>query len=112
MPYKDKRVQRRAQAAWYQKNKDDIKRRRRASKQEARQWVNTYKTQNPVCTDCQIAYPPHVLDFDHIKDKSFGISRALQMGTSLEKIKQEIKKCEIVCSNCHRIRTYERLQGS
>mgnify|MGYP007134673230 CR=1 FL=1 len=28
------------------------------------------------------------------------------------KFKEEIKKCEIVCSNCHRIRTHNRLYDS
>lgn len=108
MPYKDKRKQRKAQADWYRKNKDAINEKRWKSKQEARQWVNQYKENHSVCTDCGVDYPPHILDFDHIKDKSFGISRALQLGTKLDRIKEEIKKCEIVCSNCHRQRTYQR----
>jgi len=111
MPYKDRKRQKKAQAEWYQKNKDAIRKKRSYQKQEARKWVNDYKTQNSVCTDCEISFPPHILDFDHIGDKSFGISRALQQGTGLDKIKQEIKKCEIVCANCHRQRTYDRLQS-
>ena len=39
-------------------------------------------------------------------DKSFEIST--NSGKSLEDIKKEIEKCEIVCSNCHRIRTHKR----
>jgi hypothetical protein len=78
------------------------------NKTEIRKWVEKYKTDNSVCTDCKVSYPPYVLDFDHIRDKEFGISRAIQNGTSLDKIIKEIEKCEIVCSNCHRKRTYER----
>lgn len=112
MPYKDTRKQKRAQADWYQKNKDAIKSKRWHQKQESRKWVNLYKSNNSICSDCDISYPPHILDFDHLGNKSFGISRALQQGTSLEKIKQEIKKCEIVCANCHRQRTYDRQNNS
>jgi hypothetical protein len=108
MPYKDKSRQRQAQSDWYHKNKDSISKKRKQNKQESKRWVYNYKLRHSVCAECKVSYPPHILDFDHIKDKSFGISRALQLGTSLEKIKKEIAKCEIVCSNCHRQRTYER----
>lgn len=48
-----------------------------------------------------------VLDFDHINKnaKSFGIARALNDGISWENILAEINKCQILCANCHRIRT-------
>lgn len=112
MPYKDRRKQKQAQAAWYQKNKEAIHQRRSYQKSVARQWVYEYKIRNSICAECGIEYPPHVLDFDHVGDKSFGISRALQNGMALDRIKEEVKKCEIVCSNCHRERTYVRSQNS
>lgn len=31
-----------------------------------------------------------------------------QLGYSIKRISEEIKKCEIVCANCHAIRTHER----
>lgn len=46
-----------------------------------------------------------VLEFDHISDKKFEISYATRATYSLEKIKQEIDKCDIVCANCHKRRT-------
>jgi hypothetical protein len=84
---------------------------KKESKAEIRRWVEQYKIDHSTCADCNISYPPYVLDFDHLRDKEFGISRAIYKGTALSKIKQEIKKCEIVCSNCHRVRTYKRLQS-
>lgn len=112
MPYKDKKRQKIAQAEWYQKNKDDIRAKRKVSRQEARQWVYEYKLNNSICADCKQSFPPHILDFDHLRDKSFGISRALKFGTNLDKIKDEIEKCEIVCANCHRHRTFTRLNDN
>lgn len=47
------------------------------------------------------------MDFDHLRDKKFNLSKAHLTG-SLKKITEEIAKCEVVCSNCHRVRTFER----
>jgi transcription elongation factor Elf1 len=50
-----------------------------------------------------------VLDFDHIRDKKYNISRMIHDGFSWRAIKKEIEKCQVVCANCHRIRTHMRL---
>jgi hypothetical protein len=48
------------------------------------------------------------MDFDHISDnKSFTISDG-SVNQSIERLITEIKKCEVVCANCHRIRTHKR----
>jgi hypothetical protein len=50
-----------------------------------------------------------VLDFDHINnDKDDNVGNLVNMGCCWNTIMKEINKCEVVCSNCHRIRTYER----
>lgn len=52
------------------------------------------------------------MDFDHLPqyEKLFNIGSPSNW-TSLYRVKQEIAKCEVVCSNCHRIRTWERKNG-
>ena len=43
------------------------------------------------------------LDFHHISNnKDFNIAESLQRGFAIQKIKEEIDKCIILCSNCHR----------
>jgi hypothetical protein len=60
------------------------------------------------CVDCGINN--HIiLDFDHLRNKKYNISRMIHDGFSWKAIKKEIEKCEIVCANCHRIRTHNRL---
>lgn len=49
------------------------------------------------------------MDFDHVGDKAFNIATAIDKRWS--EIQAEIKKCDVVCANCHRIRTYTRLQA-
>lgn len=66
------------------------------------------KRKDKPCVDCGIKYPPYVMDFDHIgTDKQFNVSDALNR-KSVRLILAEIEKCELVCANCHRIRTYSR----
>ena len=64
---------------------------------------------NKPCADCGIKYPPYVMDFDHQNsdDKIVDVARAVNKNWSLKKIKKEVAKCEVVCANCHRIRTYK-----
>ena len=58
------------------------------------------------CTDCG-EQDPVVLEFDHLRDKSFDIGQALSY-RNWQSILDEIAKCEVVCANCHRRRTAQR----
>jgi hypothetical protein len=58
------------------------------------------------CVDCGET-DPVVLEFDHLRDKSFAIGPALSRN-SWQSILDETKKCEVVCANCHRRRTAQR----
>lgn len=62
---------------------------------------------NP-CKDCGLV-DPIVMEFDHIgDDKEHNVSRMVDDGYAWSKILQEIAKCEMVCANCHRRRTFAR----
>jgi hypothetical protein len=61
------------------------------------------------CADCQVMYPHYVLEFDHRPEfkKISNVYRVFKKyGT--DKAWQEVAKCDVVCSNCHKIRTYAR----
>jgi hypothetical protein len=55
------------------------------------------------CIDCGES-DPLVLEFDHLGNKSFGISKGLR-DHSWQAVLDEIDKCDVVCANCHRRRT-------
>jgi len=76
---------------------------------EARNYINSIKD-NP-CTDCNNRYPYYVMDFDHREgvEKLYNVSNMPAVRASLDEIKNEIAKCDLVCSNCHRIRTHNRM---
>ena len=80
----------------------DYAKKRQAERQE---FLNNIK--GVPCKDCGGIFPPYVMDFDHINDDKAGNLSAMKT-YHIDKILAEIAKCEIVCSNCHRIRTYKR----
>ena len=57
------------------------------------------------CSDCG-NMDVRVLEFDHLGNKTANISNMLTHST--KRLKEEISKCEVVCCNCHRIRTSSR----
>jgi len=75
-------------------------------KQERRTLINSYK--EVPCVDCGGQYPYYVMQFDHLGNKLFSIAKAVSRNLSLDSILSEIKKCDVVCANCHAIRTFER----
>lgn len=77
---------------------------------EAKRYVDSIKAKTP-CKDCDRKYPPVCMDFDHVKGgKIRGIATMVSGAYKLDLIKDEIKKCELVCANCHRVRTHLRDQ--
>lgn len=64
------------------------------------------------CADCGVQYPYYVMDFDHVRgEKVFTIATKKCRYLNAKILQSEIDKCEVVCSNCHRERTYKRKQA-
>lgn len=59
------------------------------------------------CEDCGIKYPPYVMDFDHVRGEKVRKVSGLTNGSTAV-ILAEIAKCDVVCANCHRERTFQR----
>jgi 5-methylcytosine-specific restriction endonuclease McrA len=76
-----------------------------------REYVRKIKESNP-CTDCEQFYHYSQMDFDHIGFKKQNIAKLVNSEASIKTIKQEISQCQLVCSNCHRLRTWLRLHES
>jgi hypothetical protein len=79
---------------------------RKAKQIELRLKVETIKEASP-CLDCDNYFPAICMDFHHrdpatkLKDVSVLVMRSALWET----IAEEIAKCDLICSNCHRIRT-------
>lgn len=76
-------------------------------KSTRRQWINDYKAKH----GCEVCgnKDPRVLDFHHkeVSEKKFNIADFYYVQFSMEKTKEEIFKCMVVCANCHRILHHE-----
>lgn len=61
------------------------------------------------CADCGQSYPYYVMDFDHREGeiKTTEVTRLISTH-SIRRVQEEIAKCDVVCSNCHRVRTFKR----
>ena len=80
---------------------------RNKRKYEARRlFIDSHKARS--CGDCGGTFPPECMDFDHVRgEKKFGIG-GRGNGQTHEALSREIEKCDVVCANCHRIRTRKR----
>lgn len=92
-------------AANRQRYIDSAKKRRQAAVAERIEYLVAYLREHP-CVDCGET-DPIMLEFDHLRDKEFGIGNGLR-DRAWQSVLDEMAKCEVVCANCHRRRTAKR----
>lgn len=95
---------------WYEKNRD---RRKKIIYESAKLRIQKNKTfvrsLKIKCYNCGFDRDPICLDFHHISDKKFNISSAVCSGFGENSIKKEISKCIVLCANCHRLVTNNKI---
>ena len=93
---------------WYLKNQQRLKSKAQSRNKEYYEsntdLINAHK--DVPCKDCNVKYNSWQMDFDHLENKSWDVSQMKHH--SPKTVLKEIQKCEVVCSNCHRNRTYNR----
>ena len=110
MPYKDPSVRKRKHQEYsrehYLKNKATVIQRTKESKAQQKLEWHSFK-QSLKCTKCGFAHPA-ALDFHHEDptEKEYNVHRLIANG-QFAKAYEEIKKCIVLCSNCHRIHHYD-----
>lgn len=94
---------------WYKKTGGPTPKRlsqiRRWRQNRTEEFNNRYKS-HP-CADCRQIYHPAAMQFDHLGDKKFNLGD-MKTQLSWEELDKEIEKCELVCANCHAVRTWKR----
>lgn len=61
------------------------------------------------CVDCGYNSNAFALEFDHLPGSTKVKTVASMMWSSWAVIWAEVEKCEVVCANCHAIRTMTRM---
>lgn len=96
------------QKEWYIKNKERLIKKAKENNTknavEMRQLVLDYLKHNSCvrCGESNIL----VLEFDHLKDKKFNIAQLANKWK--EELLAEMAKCQVLCANCHKIKTHEQ----
>jgi hypothetical protein len=94
-----------ARQKWRIENPDNRRARDRELSYMKNSAMSTWKMERG-CADCGYNKDPVALDFDHLDNKKYNIAHMRHH--SIELIIEEMEKCEVVCANCHRIRTVDR----
>lgn len=95
------------QKSWYRgassEQKERVYKRNKSLRIDYAKKLFEYLKKNP-CVMCGESNPI-VLEFDHLRDKTSEISTMVRCSYSWERILEEIEKCQVLCANCHRIKT-------
>ena len=91
---------------WKKENPDKVQAQKKRYNERKRNWFNEVKNRL-FCKSCGENRIP-CLDFHHPnpKEKEYNVSKMI-IRYGKERILKEIKKCDVLCSNCHRIWHYE-----
>lgn len=89
-------------------DKERTKKRAKRNAALKREAINQYKVEQG-CVDCGYNAHPWALEFDHLPGAIKVKTVASLMYNSWDAIWAEIDKCEVVCANCHAIRTFTRM---
>lgn len=74
-------------------------------RRKARTYIAEVKRDVP-CADCGGNFPPCCMHFDHVPERGPKLFNLGSGDYSIEAVQAEIEKCDIVCANCHAIRTW------
>lgn len=102
---RDPEKQRAAKRRYYERNKQVYLDKNARKRERMRAYLRSLK--EAPCMDCGQKFPYWVMDFDHLEGKESLIGR-LVFSLSWKRLEAELEKCELVCANCHRVRTWDK----
>ena len=111
-PYLDRRCnrcRRNSVREYTKKNRQEITNKVARNRHRVLEYINEAKRNKP-CMDCGGIFLPCAMDFDHRPDEHKEFSVSQMRSFSFQKIDEEIAKCDLVCANCHRVRSWLRIR--
>lgn len=107
--YKDKDKQRAAWRRYYYRNKPSMLLRRYKRKKKLKSLVERLKSRP--CTDCKNVFHVAAMQFDHVRGEKVKAISEMVADYMPKALREELGKCEVVCANCHAVRTFRRRGG-
>lgn len=100
------------QRRWYQANA--VKRQAEAAvakrRRHQRNRTIVVEAKAVPCADCGRRFQTEQMDFDHVDASKDGNIARLLWSVGEARLRAEMAECEVVCANCHRVRTARRLR--
>lgn len=105
MPYKDHERQKKAQRESVKRRRAKVNETKKKQREALMQYLREQK--KCPCADCGQSFPSICMDFDHVRGEKTGdLSVMANQCVTIGILDAEIAKCDLVCANCHRIRTF------
>lgn len=92
-----------------------------ADPEQRRQWFRERRhemrtmideAKNKACVVCGIQFHFAAMQFDHVRGvKKFDMAYALSAAKSLEALVDEIAKCDVICANCHAVKSHNQRES-
>jgi hypothetical protein len=94
--------------AYWRRNRERRQRQKNLNTKDFRAWYVSLKAGKP-CSDCGVVLAPAAMQWDHLP----GAEKLDCLGNLVRRhnrarLLAEIAKCELVCANCHALRTLSR----
>lgn len=107
MRLRNKEKQQKYWRDWYYKNKQKKFESQNRRRRELRKFIDDLKAVSK-CVRCGESHPA-CLEFHHKKgfSKKANIGDIYNTGWGLNRLKEELAKCEVLCSNCHKKEHYK-----
>jgi hypothetical protein len=98
-------------AVYHARHRNRVLAQKRGRELELLAWMRARK--NAPCVDCGGTFHPAAMTFDHLPGaaKRSDVATLARRG-SIASIRAEIEKCELVCANCHAVRTFTRREAA
>jgi DNA-binding CsgD family transcriptional regulator len=79
------------------------------NRKSVEEFIQNFKESHP-CHDCGNFYPYYVMQFDHLPqyEKLFTIAQWHNYTQDVKVVIAEMQKCDLVCGNCHTVRSHLR----
>ena len=96
----------------YYNSKDWARRRAEQRLRYARAKAIVIELKKNPCTDCGGTFPPYVMQFDHRDPSQKILTVSERTGAGhVQSLLAEIERCDLVCANCHAIRTHRQREA-